>query len=75
MKENDKKVLEECVLDNTNWELPVEATVLLLLKAKEKGCESQEFLVQFYSYLQAHLDDAETEKEDIDYICNKFNLT
>ena len=74
MQETSKSILEKCVLDNSNWELPVEATISLLLRARKIGCDSEEFLSQFYGYLQAHLDSGEAETAKIDEICLRLGL-
>ena len=74
MQENDKSILEKCVLDNPNWELPIEPTALLLMRAKKLGCNSDEFLRYYYGYIGAHLDPEESKNSGIEAMCHKLGL-
>ncbi len=57
--EQDATVIETCLLADPNWELSVEAREALLRKGKALGLSSQAFLLDYYSYLGAHLDPGE----------------
>lgn len=54
--ENNKHVLEQCVLADPNWELSVDERLCLLEKAKKLGASSRPFLLDYHGYLAAHLD-------------------
>lgn len=61
-KENNVDVLEQCILDDLNWELHVEGRIALLHKAKCYGASSKKFLIDYYGYLSAHLDPSEEQR-------------
>ena len=60
--ENDAETLERCILDDNNWELPVQLRIDLLNKAKALGCRSRAFLMDYYGYKAAHLDPEDEER-------------
>lgn len=64
-RESDFRVLERCVLEDGDWELPVEERMMILRRAKDLGASSLEFLIDYYGYLSAHLDPGD-EKDDAD---------
>ena len=64
-RESDLRVLEKCVLEDGDWELPVDERMMILRKAKDLGASSLEFLIDYYGYLSAHLDSGD-EKNDAD---------
>ena len=55
-RESDARVLERCVLDDENWEIPVQERMLVLSRAKELGASSIDFLCDYYGFFAAHLD-------------------
>lgn len=62
---SDSVVLERCILDDGNWELPVDERILILRKARAQGAASDEFLMDYYGFLSAHLDPG-IEKDEAD---------
>ncbi|MDP8100371.1 hypothetical protein [Phocoenobacter atlanticus] len=59
LKENNLIILEQCILNDPDWELHVEGRLFLLDKAKRLGACSRKFLIDYYGYLSAHLDPSE----------------
>ena len=49
-------ILERCIIEDENWEIPVDERILILRKAKDLGASSVEFFTDYYGYLLAHLD-------------------
>ena len=62
---SDSDVLEQCILDYENWELPVDERLSILRKAQALGATSVVFLIDYYGFLSAHLDPG-IEKDEVD---------
>ena len=60
--ENNLNTLELCVLEDSNWEISVNERLKLLKKAKILGASSNEFLIDYFGYLAAHLDPGSEKK-------------
>jgi len=60
-KEDTPEQLAGAVLDQFSWGLPVDCRLDLLRKVKSAGCNSDEFLHEYYRSMAAYLDPDEAE--------------